>query len=107
MDKKPVKWSATLAKDTPVGFRQRIAHVVMKLAERIDGKRKYHAMLIDSSPRLSDSDYSECIDFGCKKTFEMVLKLAQNESCERVGIELMPRMFDRTAENSKDRNLIR
>lgn len=107
MDKKPVKWSATLARDVPDGLRQKIANILMKLAEKIDGKRKYHAFFIDSSPRLSNSDYNECFEFGCKKAFEMVLKLAQNESCEQVGIEIMPRMFDRAVANAKDQCLVK
>jgi len=99
-----VKWAGTLTKDVPIGLRQRIATAVMKIAERIDGKRKYHALFIESTPPLSASDYDECLDFGYAKAFQVMIKLARNESCEQAGMELMPWIFDRSKEKEKEKD---
>jgi hypothetical protein len=76
------------------GIRCRIAHALVRLAQRVDASLWCMAISLESKPELTNSQKAECLSHGFRHTvrlFESEVRQAAGEIAMRVA---MPDLFD-------------
>lgn len=75
------------------GVRGRIAHALVRLAQRVDARLWCMAFSLDSKPELTDSQKAECLAHGFRhveRMFESEVRHAAGEIAMRAA---MPDLF--------------
>jgi hypothetical protein len=86
------RWRVLDQRDRMMGWRGWLAERLRALATRLDGLT-WHAILCDSSPRLTDDDASDCLVAGLEHGGRLWAELAKERAQDLVLREIHPELY--------------